>query len=70
MMIAEEDKVMVHGRYQGWGPVPLIAVDIFRIESGMLVEHWDVMQEEIIADAAINGNEMFSQKELQFSGEE
>ena len=25
----------------------MIAVDIFRVEDGMVVEHWDVMQEEV-----------------------
>ena len=38
---------MIHGRYTGWAPKPLVAVDIFRIVDGKLVEHWDVMQEEV-----------------------
>jgi predicted SnoaL-like aldol condensation-catalyzing enzyme len=38
---------MVHGRYSGFGqPVNWIIVDILRIEDGMLVEHWDVIQDE------------------------
>ncbi len=37
---------MIHGRYTGWGPKPMVAVDIFHVEGGKLVEHWDVMQEE------------------------
>ena len=28
MVVAEGDLVMVHGRYLGWGPKPLVAVDI------------------------------------------
>lgn len=28
MVVAEDDLVMVHGRYVGWGPKPLVAVDI------------------------------------------
>lgn len=59
MIIAEGDLVMVHGRYTGWGPKPMIAVDIFRVENGKLVEHWDVMQEEIPATATVSGNSMF-----------
>lgn len=51
--------VMVHGRYRGWGPKPMVAVDIFRIESGKIVEHWDVMQEETPAGESANGNSMF-----------
>jgi predicted SnoaL-like aldol condensation-catalyzing enzyme len=51
--------VMVHGRYVGWGPKPLIAVDIFRIENDRIVEHWDVMQEEVPAERSANGHSMF-----------
>ena len=46
MAVADGDLVMVHGRYTGWGPKPMVAVDIFRVENGKVVEHWDVMQEE------------------------
>lgn len=51
--------VMVHGRYTGWGPKPMVAVDIFRIEGGKIVEPWDVMQEETSAGESKNGNSMF-----------
>ena len=37
---------MVHGRFSGFQPVSWIAADIFRIEHGVLVEHWDVIQDE------------------------
>lgn len=47
MVVAEDEYVMIHGRYTGWAPKPLVAVDIFRIVDGKLVEHWDVMQEEV-----------------------
>jgi predicted SnoaL-like aldol condensation-catalyzing enzyme len=60
MMVAEGDLVMVHGRYVGWGPKPMVAVDIFRLEGGKVAEHWDVMQEEVPASASANGNPMFS----------
>lgn len=60
MTVAERDLVMVHGRYTGWGPKPLVAVDIFRIEDGKVVEHWDVMQEEVPAAKTASGNAMFS----------
>jgi predicted SnoaL-like aldol condensation-catalyzing enzyme len=45
MVVAEGDLVMVHGRYVGWGPKPLVAVDIFKVKDRKVVEHWDVMQE-------------------------
>jgi predicted SnoaL-like aldol condensation-catalyzing enzyme len=60
MVVAEGDLVMVHGRYVGWGPKPLVAVDIFRLRDGKVVEHWDVMQEEVPASATASGNPMFS----------
>ena len=37
----------------------MIAVDIFRLENGKVVEHWDVMQEEVPANESANGNAMF-----------
>ena len=61
MAVAEGDLVMVHGRYVGWGPKPLVAVDIFKVKDGRVVEHWDVMQEEVPADKTASGNPMFSQ---------
>ena len=59
MAVADGDLVMVHGRYTGWGPKPLIAVDIFRLANGRVVEHWDVMQEEVPASQTVSGNAMF-----------
>ena len=59
MVVAEGDLVMAHGRYTGWGPKPMVAVDIFRVVNGKLAEHWDVMQEEVPAEQTKNGNGMF-----------
>jgi predicted SnoaL-like aldol condensation-catalyzing enzyme len=63
MAVADGDLVMVHGRYTGWGPKPLVAVDIFRLEGGRVVEHWDVMQEEVPAADTASGNAMFTKPE-------
>lgn len=60
MAVADGDLVMVHGRYTGWGPKPMVAVDIFRVEDGKVAEHWDVMQEEIPAANTASGNAMFT----------
>lgn len=60
MIVADGDKVMIHGRYTGYGPKPLIAVDIFRVKDGKLVEHWDVLQEEVPAGQTKSGNPMFA----------
>ena len=62
MIVAEGDLVMIHGRYTGWGPKPLVAVDIFRVVNGKLAEHWDVLQEEVPASSTANGNPMFSNR--------
>ena len=42
----EGDIVFVHGRYTNMAPTPMIAVDIFRVVDGKIVEHWDVLQPE------------------------
>ncbi|UKB80493.1 nuclear transport factor 2 family protein [Chryseobacterium sp. MEBOG07] len=53
------DIVMIHGRYQNWSGKNMIAVDIFRINDHKIVEHWDVLQEEVTAENSVNGNGMF-----------
>ena len=60
MAVADGDLVMVHGRYTGWGPKPMVAVDIFRVKDGKVVEHWDVMQEEVLAADTASRNAMFT----------
>lgn len=60
IVIAEGNLVAAHSRVIGWGPVPQIIVDIFRIENGKIIEHWDVIQEEVEASASKNGNPMTS----------
>ncbi|MFI7338915.1 nuclear transport factor 2 family protein [Streptomyces sp. NPDC050085] len=59
-VIAEGDLVMIHGRYSGSTEKPLVAVDIFRFEEGLVVEHWDVLQDEVPAKDAVAGNHMFT----------
>src|SRR5258708_16151063 len=45
LVMADGDYVSIHGRYIGWGPKPMIAVDIFRVAHGKTAEHWDVIPE-------------------------
>jgi len=46
-IVAEGDIVIVHGRFSGFGAsVNWIAADILRVQDGILVEHWDVIQDE------------------------
>lgn len=40
-VIAENDMVAFHGRYEGFGPDAMVAFDVFRLEDGKIVEHWD-----------------------------
>jgi predicted SnoaL-like aldol condensation-catalyzing enzyme len=59
-IVAEGDFVIVHGRFSGFGlPVNWIAADILRIENGMLVEHWDVIQDEATRASSKSGLPMF-----------
>jgi predicted SnoaL-like aldol condensation-catalyzing enzyme len=47
LIVAEGDFVVVHGRFSGFGlPTNWIAADILRVQDGLLVEHWDVIQDE------------------------
>jgi predicted SnoaL-like aldol condensation-catalyzing enzyme len=59
-IVAEGDYVIVHGRFSGFGqPVNWIAADILRVENGILVEHWDVIQDEATKEQSKSGNPMF-----------
>ncbi|MEM6914347.1 MAG: nuclear transport factor 2 family protein, partial [Pseudomonadota bacterium] len=40
-VIADNDLVAIHARYEGFGPTATIGFDVFRVEDGMIVEHWD-----------------------------
>ena len=61
-IIAEGDFVIVHGRFSGFGaPVNWIAADIVRIQDGILVEHWDVIQDEATWEQSKSGLPMFGE---------
>jgi predicted SnoaL-like aldol condensation-catalyzing enzyme len=63
MIVAEKDFVIAHGRFSGFGqPVNWIAADIIRIEDGILVEHWDVIQNEATQEQSKSGQPMFGDK--------
>jgi predicted SnoaL-like aldol condensation-catalyzing enzyme len=60
MIVAEGDLVIVHGRFSNLGlPVKWIAADIVRIQNGILVEHWDVIQDEATEEQSKSGRPMF-----------
>jgi len=59
-VVAEGDFVIVQGRFSGFGPpVNWIAADIVRIKDGVLVEHWDVIQDEATRQQSKSGAPMF-----------
>ena len=42
-VVAENDLVVTHGIYHGFGPDPLVGFDVWRVADGKLVEHWDAL---------------------------
>ena len=60
LIVADGDFVIVHGRFSGFGaPANWIAADILRIQDGILVEHWDVIQDEATQEQSRSGRPMF-----------
>ena len=60
LIVADGDFVIVHGRFSGFGlPVNWIAADILRVADGILVEHWDVIQDEATRAQSKSGMPMF-----------
>jgi predicted SnoaL-like aldol condensation-catalyzing enzyme len=60
VIVADGDSVIVHGRFSGIGlPLNWIAADILRIENGILVEHWDVIQDEATKEQSKSKAPMF-----------
>ena len=58
--MADGNFVIVHGRFSGFGAAASwIAADILRIEDGLLVEHWDVIQDEATEQESKSGAPMF-----------
>jgi predicted SnoaL-like aldol condensation-catalyzing enzyme len=62
-IVAEGNFVIVHGRFSNFGlPVNWIAADIVRIENGMLVKHWDVIEDEATKQESKSGLPMFGEE--------
>ena len=60
LIVADGDFVIVHGRFSGFGaPANWIAADILQIQDGILVEHWDVIQDEATQEQSKSGRPMF-----------
>ena len=60
-IVADGDFVIVHGRFSGHGlsSVNWIAADIVRIKDDVMVEHWDVLQDEATKEQSRSGLPMF-----------
>lgn len=68
-IVAERDFVIVHGRFSDFGlPVNWIAADIVRIRDGVLVEHWDVIQDEATRGQSKSGQPMFGTTFATYAG--
>ena len=60
VIVADGNFVIVHGRFSAFGaPVNWIAADIVRIQDGVLVEHWDVIQDEATEEQSKSNAPMF-----------
>ena len=60
LALAEGDFVILHGRFSGQGlPKNWIVADIVRLDNGVLVEHWDVIQDEATEAESKSGRPMF-----------
>jgi predicted SnoaL-like aldol condensation-catalyzing enzyme len=60
LVLANEAFVMLHGRFSNTGlPRNWVAADIVRVENGLLVEHWDVLQDEATQAESLSGRPMF-----------
>ena len=60
IIVEQGDIVITHSLVHGWGSVPVIVVDIFKLKEGKIIEHWDVVQEEIPGSKSASGNAMTS----------
>src|SRR5260221_14644311 len=59
-IVAEKNFVMVEGRFSGMGlPMNWIAADIVRVKDDVLVEHWDVIEDEATQEQSKSGLPMF-----------
>jgi predicted SnoaL-like aldol condensation-catalyzing enzyme len=54
--------VIAHGRFSGLGqPTDRIAADIFPVKDGVLVEHWDAIEDEATQEQSKSGLPTFGE---------
>ena len=60
LIFAQDDLVMLHGRFSGNGRTHnWVAADILIMKDGLLMEHWDVLQDEATRTESLSGRPMF-----------
>ena len=60
VILAEDDYVILHVLFSNIGlPVNWIAADIVRLKDGVLIEHWDVIQDEATQEQSRSKAPMF-----------
>jgi len=60
LIFAQDDLVMLHGRFSGNGRSHnWVAADILIMKNGVLMEHWDVLQDEATRAESMSGRPMF-----------
>lgn len=60
VILAQGEWVIVHGRFSKFDlPVNWIAADILRVKQGLLLEHWDVIQDETTEEQSRSKAPMF-----------
>jgi len=60
LIFAQDDLVMLHGRFSGNGRSHnWVAADILIMKNGVLMEHWDVLQDEATRAESVSGRPMF-----------
>ncbi|MDG4795747.1 nuclear transport factor 2 family protein [Micromonospora sp. WMMD1082] len=52
-VIADGNHVALHGTFHGFGPMPLIAFNVYRVEDGRLAEHWENLTP--VVDETVSG---------------
>lgn len=51
-VLQDGDLVAIHGRFTGLDEQPLVGFDIYRVEDGKIVEHWDGLVPEAAPNAS------------------
>jgi predicted SnoaL-like aldol condensation-catalyzing enzyme len=65
IVMAEGDLVIIHGRFSGFsGAASWVSANVVRIRDKILVEHWDVLQEEETRERSAGQSPMYDRSHL------